>query len=76
MAHAADPDPAAQTASSQDPGLSVNRGVAVLNGRVLALDAAMGREIWTNVADDPPILFPCRADAEDLPRAAIGRRRA
>ena len=49
---------------AQDPGLSVNRGVAVLNGRVfrgtddgrlLALDAATGREVWTSVVGDPTI---------------------
>lgn len=49
---------------SQAPGLQVNRGVAYLNGRVfrgtddarlLALDAATGREIWTSVVGDPTI---------------------
>ncbi len=49
---------------SQEPGLSVNRGVAYLNGRVfrgtddgrlLALDAATGREIWRNVVGDASI---------------------
>ena len=49
---------------SQEPGLSVNRGVAYLNGRVfrgtddarlLALDASTGREIWTNVVGDASI---------------------
>jgi alcohol dehydrogenase (cytochrome c) len=46
---------------AQEPGLSVNRGVAYLNGRVFrgtddarffALDANTGREIWTNVVGD------------------------
>ena len=46
---------------AQQPGLSVNRGVAYLSGRVfrgtddgrlLALDAATGRELWTNVVGD------------------------
>ena len=49
---------------SQDPGLSVNRGVAYLNGRVfrgtddgrlLALDAATGQEIWKSVVGDASI---------------------
>lgn len=49
---------------SQTPGLQVNRGVAYLNGRVyrgtddgrlFALDAATGREIWTSVVGDPAI---------------------
>jgi alcohol dehydrogenase (cytochrome c) len=47
-----------------NPGLSVNRGVAYLSGRVfrgtddgrlLALDAATGRELWTNVVGDATI---------------------
>jgi alcohol dehydrogenase (cytochrome c) len=47
-----------------NPGLSVNRGVAYLSGRVfrgtddgrlLALDAATGRELWTNVIGDATI---------------------
>jgi alcohol dehydrogenase (cytochrome c) len=46
---------------SQVPGLPVNRGVAYLNGRVfrgtddgrlIALDAATGAEIWTSIAGD------------------------
>jgi len=49
---------------SQQPGLSVNRGPAYLNGRVfrgtddgrlVALDAATGTELWTSVAGDPTI---------------------
>src|SRR5690348_995572 len=49
---------------AQQPGLSVNRGVAYLSGRVfrgtddgrlLALDAATGRELWTNVVGDATI---------------------
>ena len=47
-----------------NPGLSVNRGVAYLSGRVfrgtddgrlLALDAATGHELWTNVVGDATI---------------------
>jgi alcohol dehydrogenase (cytochrome c) len=46
---------------SQEPGLQVNRGVAYLDGRVfrgtddarlLALDAATGAELWSDVAGD------------------------
>jgi alcohol dehydrogenase (cytochrome c) len=46
------------------PGLSVNRGVAYLSGRVfrgtddghlLALDASSGRELWNNVVGDATI---------------------
>jgi alcohol dehydrogenase (cytochrome c) len=49
---------------SQEPGLQVNRGVAVLNGRVfrgtddgrlLALDAATGREVWTSIVGEPAV---------------------
>jgi alcohol dehydrogenase (cytochrome c) len=49
---------------SQEPGLSVNRGVAHLNGRIfrgtddgrlLALDATTGKEIWTSVVGDPTV---------------------
>lgn len=49
---------------SQEPGLQVNRGVAVLNGRVfrgtddgrlLALDATTGREIWTSIVGEPAV---------------------
>ena len=49
---------------SQQPGLSVNRGPAYLNGRVfrgtddarlVALDASTGREIWTSVVGDASI---------------------
>jgi alcohol dehydrogenase (cytochrome c) len=49
---------------SQQPGLSVNRGPAYLNGRVfrgtddgrlVALDAATGAELWTSVVGDPTI---------------------
>ncbi len=45
----------------EQPGLSVNRGVAYLSGRVfrgtddgrlLAIDASTGRELWTNVVGD------------------------
>ncbi len=46
---------------SQEPGLQVNRGVAYLDGRVfrgtddarlVALDAATGAELWTDVVGD------------------------
>jgi alcohol dehydrogenase (cytochrome c) len=49
---------------SQAPGLSVNRGVAYLNGRVfrgtddarlVALDAATGAERWTSIVGDAAI---------------------
>ncbi len=49
---------------AQPPGLQGNRGVAYLNGRVfrgtddarlIALDAATGREVWTNVVGDASI---------------------
>jgi alcohol dehydrogenase (cytochrome c) len=49
---------------SQQPGLSVNRGPAYLNGRVfrgtddgrlVALDAATGAEMWTSIVGDPSI---------------------
>lgn len=49
---------------AQAPGLQGNHGVAYLNGRVfrgtddarlIALDAATGREIWVNVMGDPGI---------------------
>jgi len=49
---------------SQQPGLSVNRGVAYLNGRVfrgtddarlVALDAATGSELWTSVVGDASV---------------------
>jgi alcohol dehydrogenase (cytochrome c) len=49
---------------SQEPGLQVNRGVAYLNGRIfrgtddgrlVTLDAATGRELWTSVVGDPTI---------------------
>ncbi len=48
----------------QEPGLQVNRGPAYLNGRVfrgtddgrlIALDAKTGAEIWTSVVGDPTI---------------------
>ncbi len=48
----------------QEPGLQVNRGPAYLNGRVfrgtddgrlIALDAASGAEIWTSVVGDPSV---------------------
>src|SRR6185437_2595541 len=47
---------------SQEPGLSVNRGVAYLDGRVFrgtddarlfALDATTGAVLWTDVVGDP-----------------------
>jgi alcohol dehydrogenase (cytochrome c) len=46
---------------AQPPGLSVNRGIAYLNGRVyrgtddghlLALDAATGMQLWNSIAGD------------------------
>jgi alcohol dehydrogenase (cytochrome c) len=49
---------------SQEPGLQVNRGPAYLNGRVfrgtddgrlVALDAATGAELWTSVVGDASI---------------------
>jgi alcohol dehydrogenase (cytochrome c) len=49
---------------SQQPGLPVNRGVAYLNGRVfrgtddgrlLALDASTGAELWTSIVGDATI---------------------
>jgi len=49
---------------SQAPGLQVNRGVAYMNGRVyrgtddgrlFALEADTGREVWTSVVGDPTI---------------------
>jgi alcohol dehydrogenase (cytochrome c) len=49
---------------SQTPSLQVNRGVAVLSGRVfrgtddarlLALDAANGHELWTSIVGDPTV---------------------
>jgi len=49
---------------SQQPGLTVNRGVAYLNGRVfrgtddarlVALDAATGAEAWTSIVGDPTL---------------------
>jgi alcohol dehydrogenase (cytochrome c) len=49
---------------AQAPGLQVNRGVAYLNGRIfrgtddgrlVSLDAATGREIWTSIVGDPGI---------------------
>ena len=48
----------------QEPGLQVNRGPAYLNGRVfrgtddgrlIALDAATGAELWTSVVGDPSV---------------------
>lgn len=48
----------------QEPGLQVNRGPAYLNGRVfrgtddgrlVALDAATGAELWTSVVGDPSV---------------------
>ena len=48
----------------QEPGLQVNRGPAYLNGRVfrgtddgrlIALDAATGAELWTSVVGDPTV---------------------
>jgi alcohol dehydrogenase (cytochrome c) len=49
---------------AQEPGFPSNRGVAVLNGRVfrgtddgrlLALDANTGQEIWISVVGDPAV---------------------
>jgi alcohol dehydrogenase (cytochrome c) len=49
---------------SQQPGLSVNRGAAYLNGRVfrgtddarlVALDAATGAELWTSIVGDASV---------------------